>query len=134
MGRGGKPDQDGIKSVGVDVARSGLDKSVAAIRHGDVITAIQAWAKADTMETSGTRQGIIEARPRSRVVDVIGIGAGVFDRLRERASGPTRSRRAQNHPHRFDGQFGSLYIRSFAWWAARDVLEPPLRLDSAPAG
>jgi hypothetical protein len=82
--RAGKPDTPGLKSVGVDVARSGLDKTVAAIRHGDVITAIQAWSKADTMETTGRVKGIMEAElGATAVVDVIGIGAGVYDRLRE---------------------------------------------------
>src|SRR5215469_15343014 len=49
----GRPDVAGLAVVGVDVARSGLDKTVAAIRHGDIITRLQAWAKADTMDTTG---------------------------------------------------------------------------------
>ena len=106
--RAGKPDQDGIKSVGVDVARSGLDKTVAAIRHGDVITAIQAWAKADTMETTGRVKGIMENEPgATAVVDVIGIGAGVYDRLREQGirSDPFNAGRKTTKKDK-TGQFG----------------------------
>ena len=106
--RAGKPDQDGIKSVGVDVARSGLDKTVAAIRHGDVITAIQAWAKADTMETTGRVKGIMEGEAgATAVVDVIGIGAGVYDRLREQGirSDPFNAGRKTTRKDK-TGQFG----------------------------
>ncbi len=106
--RAGKPDQDGLKSVGVDVARSGLDKTVAAVRHGDVITRIEAWAKADTMETTGRVKGIMEAESgATAVVDVIGIGAGVYDRLREQGikSDPFNAGRKTTRKDK-TGQFG----------------------------
>ena len=82
--RDGCPDQDGMKVIGVDVARSGQDKSGAAIRHGNVITRIVTWSKEDTMATTGRVKGIMAGEPESTgVIDVIGIGAGVYDRLRE---------------------------------------------------
>lgn len=125
--KAGKPDQDGLKSVGVDVARSGLDKTVAAIRHGDVITRIEAWAKADTMETTGRVKGIMEAEPgATAVVDVIGIGAGVYDRLREQKI-PADPFNAGRKTTRKDktGQFGYYNLRSQGWWTLREMLEPP---------
>lgn len=80
----GRPDQDGQHTVGVDVARSGLDKSVAAVRHGDVLTHLVTWSREDTMATVGRVKGILDADPAATaIIDVIGIGAGVYDRLRE---------------------------------------------------
>ena len=82
--RAGRPDQDGQHTIGVDVARSGLDRSVAAIRHGDVLTHLVTWSKEDTMETVGRVKGMLDGDPlATAIVDVIGIGAGVYDRLRE---------------------------------------------------
>lgn len=124
--RDGKPDQDGIATAGVDVARSGHDKSAAAIRHGNVITSITTWAKADTMETAGRVKGILTADPAlTAVVDVIGIGAGVYDRLREQGE-KTDPFTAGRKTHRKDatGQFGFRDCRSAAWWNLREMLDP----------
>ena len=80
----GRPDEDGQHTIGVDVARSGLDKSVAAVRHGDILTHLVTWSREDTMETVGRVKGMLDADPAATaIVDVIGIGAGVYDRLRE---------------------------------------------------
>lgn len=77
-------DRDGRQVLGVDVARTGEDKTVMAIRHGDVVTELRETSKEDTMQTTGRAKGILEANPgMMSVVDVIGIGAGVVDRLRE---------------------------------------------------
>jgi hypothetical protein len=79
-------DMDAIRprTVGVDVARSGEDRTVLAIRNGPVVTELRRSVKEDTMQTVGRVKGILEADPsRTAVVDVIGIGAGVVDRLRE---------------------------------------------------
>lgn len=123
----GKPDTEGMKTVGVDVARSGKDRSVAAIRNGDVITRLESWAKADTMVTTGRVVGIMNTEPgTTAVVDVIGIGAGVYDRLREQGlkadpfhAGMKTGRRDKTH------QFGFFDVRSAAWWGLREALEMP---------
>ncbi len=125
--RDGKPDQDGIRTAGVDVARSGQDKSGVAVRHGNVITRIVTWAKADTMETTGKTRAIMEAEPGvTAIVDVIGIGAGVYDRLREQGvradpfnAGRKTARRDKT------GQFGFFNMRSWGWWNLREALEMP---------
>ena len=101
---------------------------MAAIRHGDVITAIQAWAKADTMETTGRVKGIMEGEPgATAVVDVIGIGAGVYDRLREQGirsdpfnAGRKTTRKDQNRPVRL---LQSAAIARLV--DAQGVAEPP---------
>lgn len=123
----GCPDQEGAHVIGVDVARSGTDKSVAAIRHGQVITHLAAWSKEDTMETTGRVKGMLTADPLARAfVDVIGIGAGVYDRCREQGlnvdpfhAGKKTARKDKT------GQFGFANIRAAAWWSLREQLEMP---------
>lgn len=125
--KAGRPDTEGIRTVGVDVARSGLDKSGAAVRHGNVITRIVTWAKADTMETTGKVRGIMETEPdATAIVDVIGIGAGVYDRLREQGTkaDPFNAGRRTTRKDK-TGQFFLFNQRSWGWWNLREALEMP---------
>jgi len=125
--RDGCPDTDGIHVIGVDIARSGHDKTVAAIRRGDIVTRLEAWAKADTMETTGRVKGLLEAEHgATAIVDVIGIGAGVYDRLREQGmkTDPFNAGRKTLKRDKTN-QFGFNCLRSAAWWNLREMLEPP---------
>ncbi len=75
---------DGNEWSGLDVARYGRDKSVYAYRNGGNLKRLVQTQKMDTMELVGwTRDRIEEDEPEGISVDVIGIGAGVFDRLYE---------------------------------------------------
>lgn len=71
---------------GVDVARYGTDLSVMYRNRGGVIRLVEKWAKEDTMQSAGRVARILRAhgvrRPPANI-DIIGLGAGVFDRLRE---------------------------------------------------
>lgn len=122
----GRPEHPGPHTVGVDVARSGEDKTVLAIRRGPVLVELRRSVKEDTMQTTGRVKGILDADPTATAqVDVIGIGAGVLDRLREQgaradpftASGGTRRRDAS-------GELGFVNVRSAAWWNLRELLDP----------
>jgi len=86
--------------LGVDPARGG-DETVVAVRVGGVITELVAWRSRDLMETVGgirevaARVGVTPPRsmaefgladkPRKGtiVVDTVGLGGGVADRLKE---------------------------------------------------
>jgi hypothetical protein len=122
----GRPAQSGVKTVGVDVARQGTDKTCLALRDGDVVTEIRTYSLEDTMTTSGRVAGILEADPeRTAIVDVIGIGAGVLDRLREqrlRVDGFN----AANSSRRRDktGEMGFANLRVEAWHHVRELLDP----------
>ena len=80
-----------LKSVrpiwGVDVARYGADSSALARRKGNVLLGpVTRWRGKDTMQVAGLiHAAYIEAeeKPAEIVIDVIGIGAGVVDRLVE---------------------------------------------------
>jgi hypothetical protein len=122
----GRPEQDGPRIAGVDVARSGKDRSCIALRHGDVIVSLQTFAKADTMETCGRVKRIVDATPEMRaIIDAIGIGAGVYDRCREMGvkSEPfTGSAKATRKDR--SGQISFRNLRSAAFWHIRDLLDP----------
>jgi hypothetical protein len=70
--------------------------------------------------------GVLDAHPGMRaVVDVIGIGAGVYDRLREQRY-PAEGFVASEATKRKDrsGELGYANVRSAAWWGLRELLDP----------
>ncbi len=123
----GRPEPGGDHVAGVDVARSGRDKTCIAIRHGSVITELRTTTKEDTMQTTGRVKGVLTADGECTAwVDVIGIGAGVYDRLREQGmrvepfhAGKKTMRKDKTR------QFLFANLRSAAWWSLREQLEPP---------
>lgn len=73
---------------GLDVARFGSDRSALAKRVGPVVTEVETWQGLDLMQTVGRVKaqydGLLPSdRPTEILVDVIGLGSGVHDRLRE---------------------------------------------------
>ena len=74
---------------GCDVARYGTDRSCLIKRRRNVVKEpVRRWAGLNTMELTGHIKHEYEAtpemlRPKLVVIDAIGIGAGVEDRLRE---------------------------------------------------
>lgn len=77
-------DEDKIKVLGVDLARFGDDNSVVIIREGKTVIWIEQWAKTDLMTSTGKIVNLIQRfSPDAVNIDVIGIGAGVVDRLKE---------------------------------------------------
>jgi hypothetical protein len=72
------------RELGIDVARFGSDKTVFTIRFGSKVALIEKTAKEDTMETAGKGANFIKQYNLSKTkVDVIGIGAGVYDKISE---------------------------------------------------
>jgi len=73
---------------GLDVARFGSDKTTLAKRTGPVVTEVMRWQGLDLMQTVGRVKAEFDSlpsslRPSEILVDSIGLGAGVVDRLRE---------------------------------------------------
>jgi hypothetical protein len=117
--------------VGVDVARYGVDKTVIApkIIHEDLlcIDKLHYSTKEDTMQTTGRVVIWIQNGGRG-VIDVIGIGAGVFDRLRElkyKVDGFNASESTDLKDR--SGKMGFVNKRSCAWWTMRELLDPSAR-------
>jgi hypothetical protein len=70
--------------LGIDVARYGDCETVVALRRGCLVAAIWAWHGADLMHTCGRILELArEHAPARIVVDAVGMGAGLFDRLLE---------------------------------------------------
>jgi hypothetical protein len=75
---------DGAKIIGVDPARFGEDRTVIVIRQGRTVEIIETVQGKDTMQVVGlVLQSIKKFKPDAVFIDVGGIGAGVYDRLKE---------------------------------------------------
>ena len=90
--------------VGVDVARFGSDRTVVCVRQGDRVIDIASYSKKDTMETAGLVNACVHRYSPAHVrIDVIGVGAGVVDRLKELGvpgvTGVNVAQRATNPEH-----------------------------------
>lgn len=72
------------KLLGVDVARFGDDQSVIIRRQGLAATGLKKFRGKNTMELASlVAQEIQVYKPNAVFIDVVGIGAGVVDRLRQ---------------------------------------------------
>src|SRR5205807_2372767 len=94
---------------------------------GDAIKELRRFRRQGTMETTGQVVGILTAAEGSptAVVDVIGIGAGVVDRLREQRLS-VEPFNASEGTKRIDrsGELGFINCRAAAWWSLRELLDP----------
>jgi phage terminase large subunit len=73
---------------GLDVSRYGNDRTALCKRKGPVVREIRTWRGLDLMQTAGQviaeyNAMPVDQRPVEILVDSIGIGAGLVDRLRE---------------------------------------------------
>jgi phage terminase large subunit len=111
--------------MGVDVARTGNDASALCVRHGRNIERLREWHGADTIETVSRVEMMFNEFRDAKTpvdligVDVIGVGAGVFDLLRHHGfpvravdvswASPTEGPKA-TRCHR---------LRDWLWWQSR---------------
>lgn len=117
--RAGRPDNGGPYWTGVDVGRGG-DESVLARRDGWVVT-LASNRRRDTMATTV----LVQAEPGRAIVDVIGVGAGVYDRLREMSTRPLAyTGSGKTNARDRTGKLGFTNIRSAAYWHLRELLDP----------
>ena len=76
-------DDTGVETLAVDVARYGRDKSVVSKRKGFKIYDLKEYQGYSTTELSTRVDNEYRTRPFDGVaVDTIGVGAGVFDKLK----------------------------------------------------
>lgn len=116
---------------GVDVARFGTDASVLIKRQGSVVPEMpRRWRNVDTMQLAGAIKAEYDAsgayRPALIVIDVIGIGAGVVDRLHEQNL-PILGVNVAEVPSttgRFARLRDELWVRCREWLETRSVRLP----------
>ena len=117
--RAGRPSPGGPLWTGVDVGRGG-DESVLAKRDGWAVV-LEGNRRRDTMSQVAALQGL-DGRA---IIDVIGLGAGVYDRLRELGARPLAYTGSGKTPARDrSGKFGFTNVRSAAYWHLRELLDP----------
>lgn len=110
---------------GVDVARFGVDRTTLVKRCDNAtLEKHKAWGGVDTMQTAGRIYAEwldtpVEERPVTILVDVIGIGAGVVDRLGELGLPVAGVNVAE------EASISEMYerLRDELWFSARKWLE-----------
>lgn len=116
-----------FSGVGVDVARAGHDKTIFASRFGRFIDELESVYGADTMEVTGYVAQIFMRHNRQGYasVDVIGVGAGVVDRLREQNFDVWAFNASEKSEQTdLSGELEFTNTRSAAWWTMREILDP----------
>jgi hypothetical protein len=110
---------------GFDVARMGVDESCIYHNRAGYIRMVKKWGKKDTMESVGEYRRMVKDEPRlapTAVVDVVGIGSGVFDRLKELNYSvvPFNSGEKAFNPLKYKNR------RSEAYWEAKEMMDEGL--------
>ena len=117
---------DGKMIWGVDVARFGGDRSALAKRRKNhLVEPVKTWQGKDLMQTVGIivreyEDSPLRDRPDMILVDSIGIGSGVVDRLREQGY-PVRGINVAESPSVDSDKF--MRLRDELWWKVREWLE-----------
>lgn len=107
---------------GLDVSRYGDDKTALCERRGRVVGEVETWQKMDLMATAGRiahKYEQAKEKPALICVDVIGIGAGVVDRLHEMGL-PVLGVNVSESSAMKDGYFN---LRAQLWDAVKQWLE-----------
>ena len=114
---------------GLDVARYGSDSSALCKRQSNIVTELRTWRNLDLMQLCGAIVNEYEAsevKPQEILVDSIGLGAGVVDRLRE-LNLPVRGINVSESPS-MGGTYrnlrAELWGKTKAWLERRDVKLP----------
>jgi hypothetical protein len=114
-------------AIGVDVARGGADQTVLSPRHGTWFAPLRKFPGANTPDGPYVAGLVIGARQGDPLVnvDVIGVGASVFDQLAP--SGHVAGVNfAEGVPDATDrsGRLRFSNVRAHAYWSFREALDP----------
>jgi len=117
-----------LTTIGVDVARGGDDTTVLAPRVKQVIPElrrVEGEQKRNLMHCVGVVKGMQDKYGGVAIVDIVGIGAGVYDRLLEQGQRVFAfSAGSRSEAHDKSGELGFADRRSEAWWRMRELLDP----------
>ena len=124
MGRRIDRDETAKPVWSLDVARFGNDDTVLLKRAGGVVYEVAKWSGKDLMHTVGRIKADYDGlptplQPRVVLVDVIGMGGGVVDRLRE-LNVPVRGVNVSEAPAAKDNY---VNLRSELWFKVKGWLE-----------
>ena len=118
------PTEVGPMIWGLDVSRTGQDRTALCKRRGNTVFEVISWRDLDLMETVGRVKAEYDnarwdMRPDEICVDSIGLGAGVADRLNELELPPRSVNVAESSA--MGDRF--MRLRDELWWSAREWLE-----------
>jgi len=114
---------DAREWAGLDVARFGTDDSVLLEGSGNGPESVEIVHGQDTMQVAGMGMRYLNSRRGSLAVDVIGVGGGVVDRIREQK--PPGQLLAVNVAESPDHDPDLLVnLRAQVWWDARRAFDP----------
>ena len=122
-----------VDTIGVDPARGGGDMSTIAMGNKSAIIAIRELDVKDIMPTADAVLDIMTHNPLSRaVIDVIGVGAGVYDHLRRLGKKvlPFNAAEKSLSTDR-SGTLSFINKRAEVWWKMSEALNPAYNSDIA---
>jgi len=121
----GRPTQSGKKTLGVDVARTGEDKTVLACREASVVSDIHIFSKLPTTSTAGHVTRLQNGHAIHIEMDG-GLGASVYDMLKEDGIQLLKPIVVSGKTYRKDrsGELSFLNVRAAMWWHLREMLDP----------
>jgi hypothetical protein len=113
---------------GLDVARYGDDRTALARRRHRKLEGVESWRGLDTMQTAGRVKAAYDEaaeddKPTMIVIDVIGVGGGVVDRLLEQGL-PVRPLNVAESPAvkaKFHRLRDEMYWRGREWFEGLNV-------------
>ncbi len=117
-----------METIGIDVARGGQDRSVLTPRHGAWFGPQRVFSGAATPDGPSVlalARALAEGGDPILQIDVIGVGAAVFDTARARNLPALGLNAAEASTARDrTGRLGFLNLRAEWWWQLREALDP----------
>lgn len=118
-----------VDAIGVDVGRGGGDKTVLTMRSGHWMDYQKVYPGAGTPDAPAVLKHVVASIPTGHTpkvqIDVIGVGAAVYDlaRLMGLDAYAMNSAKA-SHARDESGQLGFANKRAEWWWGLRELLDP----------
>ena len=119
------PELPGKRIIGADIARFGEDATVFADRHGSAITNIHKYPKVSVSDAARIAESLNHEHTYHIEMDG-GLGAGVYDIMKDRKVQKLRAIHMSAPTHRRDrsGVYKFNSTRSAAWWNLRELMDP----------
>lgn len=125
-----------LSAIGVDVARGGKDQTIITLRYGTFFNSQLCFPGRSTPDGESVAQLALASRYGSACpvnVDVIGVGASVYDCLRRHIGASAVGLNGAESSSAFDksGQLAFVNLRAEWYWKLREDLDPANGVDLA---
>lgn len=119
----GRAVERGIRTLGVDVARYGGNRTVITLLEGNQLIFSRAYAMQDTVQTASRVLSAIEQYgPAMTAIDETGVGGGVLDIVRARL-GPRAPVVGVNNGSKAMDEAQFMNRAAEMWWKVREAFE-----------